>query len=154
MMDRRSFVKVAAGAAAGGMLGLGCSKDTVPVEIAPGRTLGSIGVQLYSVRYLLEADFSGTLEAVADAGFQEVEFHNLFGNSPEEVRAMLDGLGLTAPATHVSLARLREDISGVISEARTVGHEYVISPWVAEDERGSIDAYRRLAASFKEWGQI
>jgi sugar phosphate isomerase/epimerase len=160
MIDRRLFIKASTSVAVGSIFSIGCS-DSTPIDVASGggeaatarRSLDRIGVQLYSVRYLLEQDFPGTLEAVANAGFEEVEFHSYFGNSPAEVRAMLDGLGLSAPATHVSLVRLREDLAGVIAEAKTVGHKYIISPWLAEDERGTIDSYRQLATSFNEWGQ-
>jgi len=151
MMDRRSFVKVAAGAAAGGMFGLGCSDDAMTIEVAPGKSLDRVGLQLYTVRYLMESDFVGTLEAVANAGYDDVEFAGYFDHEPEKVRALLDRLGLGAPATHVSLDALRQDLAGTIAHAKAVGHRYLICPWLAEEER-SIEGYRKLATFLNETG--
>lgn len=159
MMDRRSFVKAAAGAAAGSMFGLGCSRANskgevaIAVEAPVARSLDKIGVQLYTVRGLMEKDLPGTLAAVAAAGYDEVEFAGYFGHAPEEVRAVLDGLGLASPAAHIPLASLREDLSGVIAAAQAIGHKYLISPWLNEDERTSIADYRGHIASFNEIGK-
>jgi sugar phosphate isomerase/epimerase len=154
-MDRRSFVKVAAGAAIGGMVGIACREEEAPIEepaATPAmRSLEKIGVQLYSVRYLMEQDFAGTLAAVAAAGFDQVEFHSYFGNSPDEVKAILDGLGLEAPASHVGLDALRGDLAGTIAAATAVGHRYLICPWVAEEER-NLAGYQGLVELFNEVG--
>jgi sugar phosphate isomerase/epimerase len=154
MIDRRSFVKISAGIAAGSMFGLDGTARVLKAMTAAGRSIENIGVQLYTVRDLMENDVRGTLEAVARAGYKEVEFHDYFGHSPEEVRAMLDDLGLVTPAIHVSLEKVRSDLAALIDQAHTVGHTYLISPWLAEEERGSIDSYRRLAASFNDFGQL
>lgn len=164
-MDRRSFVKVAAGAAIGGMVGFSCrapagapegsAEGTTgsPVE-APGLgSLERIGVQLYTVRSLMEADFAGTLAAVAAAGYQEVEFAGYFDHSPQEVKAVLDRVGLTAPAAHVPLDALTQDLEGTIEAARTVGHDYLVCPWLAPEDRVSIERYQELAAVWNQVGQ-
>ena len=156
MIDRRLFLKVTAGTAVGGLLHLGCSEGTADdemVPVAPARSLDRIGVQLYTVRTLMEQDFAGTLQAVADAGYDEVEFAGYFDHEPEEVRAILERTGLAAPATHVSIDALREDSAAAIAHAKAVGHRYIIAPWLAVEERGSIDDYRRLAALFNDIGQ-
>ncbi len=158
MMDRRSFVKIAAGAAAGSMFGLSCSKPgpagpaALAAEAAALRSLDKIGVQLYTVRSLMAQDFSGTLEAVAAAGYETVEFAGYFDHSPEEVRDLLGRLGLAAPAAHISLDALREDLAGIIAMAQTVGHRYLIAPWLNPEQRASIDEYRKHAAFFNEIG--
>jgi sugar phosphate isomerase/epimerase len=154
-MDRRSFVKVAAGAAIGGMVGIACRKEATLGEepqAAPAlRSLERIGVQLYSVRYLMEQDFAGTLAAVAAAGYDEVEFAGYFDKPAKEVRAILDGVGLDAPASHVSIDALRNDLAGTIAAAATVGHRYLVCPWIAEQER-TLVGYQQIAAFFNEVG--
>lgn len=148
MIDRRSFVKLAAGAAVGTAWGL----DGGARALAAGRSLDRIGVQLYSVRRLMQEDFVGTLEAVAAIGYDEVEFAGYFDREPQEVKAILDRLGLDAPAAHVSIDLLRSDLAGTIERARAIGHRYLICPWLAPQERDSIAAYRALAAFFDEVG--
>jgi sugar phosphate isomerase/epimerase len=150
-MNRRSFVKVTAGAALGGIYGL--DRRAWSADAAPGRSLDRIGVQLYSVRSLMEKDFAGTLKAVADVGFEEVEFAGYFDHPPEEVKSLLDRLGLAAPASHVSIDSLRGDLAGTIEQARAVGHDYLICPWLAPEERLSIESYKTVAGFFNEAGK-
>jgi sugar phosphate isomerase/epimerase len=151
MMNRRSFVKVTAGAALGGIFGL--DRRAWAADVAAGRSLDRIGVQLYTVRSLMEKDFAGTLKAVAEIGFEEVEFAGYFDHQPEEVKTILDRLGLAAPASHVSIDFLRRDLAGTIEQARAVGHDYLICPWLAPEERVSIESYKTVAGYFNEVGK-
>lgn len=153
MMDRRSFVKVAAGAAVGSVFGLGGGAPVRAKGGAGTRSLDRIGVQLYTVRSLMREDFAGTLAAVAGAGYREVEFAGYFDHPPEEVRAILEGVGLEAPAAHVPLAALENDLQGTIAAARTIGHRYLVCPWLAPEDRVSIARYRELAAFWNEVGR-
>jgi sugar phosphate isomerase/epimerase len=152
-MDRRTFVKAAGGAALGGMLGLHRTTAAWAGATAGTRSLEKIGVQLYTVRSLMQEDFAGTLEAVAAAGYQEVEFAGYFGHPPEEVKALLERVGLEAPAAHVPLDALTGDLAGTIEAARTIGHRYLVCPWLAPDDRVSIERYQELAAFWNEVGQ-
>jgi sugar phosphate isomerase/epimerase len=162
-MNRRSFLKASSGAALGGLawMATGCASESdssassasaADTSAAGTRSLPALGVQLYTVRSLMEDDFEGTLQSVADIGFDHVEFAGYYERSPEEVRALLDDLGLAAPSTHVPLEPLRNDLDGVIQTAQAVGHEYVICPWLPEEERASIANYRALAQFFNEVG--
>ncbi len=152
MIDRRHFVKVSAGAAFGGILGLDRSSLTRSAGAAGDRSLERIGVQLFTVRTLMEQDFEATLAAVAGIGYDQVEFHDYFGRSPDQVREILDRFGLEAPATHVPWQSLREDPDAVIETARAVGHRYVILAWLPPEERSSIGQYRDLAALCNKTG--
>ncbi|MEE0839726.1 MAG: hypothetical protein U0L72_04135 [Acutalibacteraceae bacterium] len=51
-----------------------------------------IGIQLYSVRDAMEADFAGTLKEIKKMGYDAVEFAGLFNNSADEVKAIIDGI--------------------------------------------------------------
>lgn len=152
MMDRRSFVKVAAGAAVGGMFGLDRQAAALASEAPTGRALDKIGVQLYTVRTLLQEDFAGTLRAVAGIGYEEVEFAGYFDHQPQEVRSLLEQVGLEAPAAHLPLASFRDDLAGTLELARAVGHRYLVLPWLEPEDRVSIARYRELAAFFNEVG--
>ena len=153
MMDRRSFVRVAAGAAVGSMFGLGGKAPAWARGGSGARSLDKIGVQLYTVRSLMQEEFAGTLGAVAGAGYQEVEFAGYFDHSPEEVRTLLERVGLDAPAAHVPLAALSEDLAGTIATARAIGHRYLVCPWLAPEDRASIERYKELAGLWNEVGQ-
>jgi sugar phosphate isomerase/epimerase len=136
-------------AAGAGVVGL--SGMTRWAHAASG-SLERIGVQLYTVRTLMEDDFEATLAAVADVGYHEVEFAGYFGRSPEQVKAVLEQTGLSAPACHVPIGALRDDLAGTIETVKTIGHEYMVCPWLAPEERGTIEGYRELATFFNEVG--
>jgi sugar phosphate isomerase/epimerase len=117
-----------------------------PSDAPPAHPLG---IQLYTLRDLLAKDFEGTLATVAKIGYREVEFAGLYGRSAKEVRAILDRCGLKAPAGHVGMSQVTDTIEQTIADARTLGHEYVVVPWIAEESR-TRDGYRRVAESFNQ----
>ena len=66
MIDRREFLKSAAGAAfAGAWLSQNGSAG-----IGPAKKIQAVGLQLYTVRSDMEKDFEGTIAKVAAIGFQ------------------------------------------------------------------------------------
>jgi len=115
--------------------------------------LESIGLQLYTVRSLMAEDVEGTLAEVAGIGYREVEFAGYFEREPARLRATLDGLGLSAPSTHLPLETFRGDLDGALETAGALGHRYVVLPYLDQGERGSLDGYRRLAAEMNGFGE-
>jgi sugar phosphate isomerase/epimerase len=146
MTDRRSFVSTLGAA----LLGAACSRVG---NSQPTGRLERVGVQLYTVRNDLARDFEGTLARVAEIGYRELEFAGYHGKSASEVRATLTRLGLTAPSSHVPLDAFRRNIEGVIADAKTVEHEYLVVPWLDPSQRRSIDDYRRLAEELNRFGE-
>lgn len=157
-MNRRHFLHTSAGLALGSLAwgSAGCTSDAGSQAGTSASTgtnqLTAIGVQLYTVRSLMADDFEGTLRSIADIGYDEVEFAGYYERSPSAVRGILDDLGLAAPSAHVSLDQLRDDLDVVVETAQTIGHEYVICPWLPQDEHESIADYRTLAQFFNEVG--
>jgi sugar phosphate isomerase/epimerase len=124
------------------MGGLGRSKRLFAQHT--GRRIAPIGLQLYTVRADLARDFEGTLEQVAGIGFREVELAGDFGRSPQSLRALLDRLGLVAPAAHLRAVALRDSLPQAIEGALALGHQYLVLSYLAPDERRSLDDYRRV----------
>ncbi|HWT02492.1 MAG TPA: sugar phosphate isomerase/epimerase [Pyrinomonadaceae bacterium] len=146
-MNRRLFLSTVSQAAAG--LWLARSG----VSAAAIRKLTRIGMQLYMVRRELEKDFDGTLKRVAELGYREVEFAGYFSHPPKEVRAVLDRYRLSSPAGHVSLDALRGNLDEMIEAAHVIGHKYVLVAWLPDEERRSLDDYRRHADLFNRAGE-
>lgn len=148
-LDRRTFLGALAGGIAGlGLLGCGGSSAEAG---APWRR--QPGVQLYTVRTLMERDVSATLEAVAAVGYREVETAGLFGVPPAEFRALLDRHGLVSPAAHTPIEALRQDAEAALADARAIGQRWVVVPWLDESER-SPEGYRRVAAELNRFGAL
>lgn len=94
------------------------------------QSLPAIGVQLYTVRNELSQDFEGTLTRIAEMGYTQVEFAGLYKRGPNEIKELLDQLGLTAISMHVPLPSIRDDADSVIADAKALGVEFVVLPYL------------------------
>ena len=120
---------------------------------ADDHKIDKIGLQLYTVRDLMKQDFDGTLAKVAAIGYKEVEFAGYFDHSPKDVRAAVDGRGLTAPSAHIDYKSLGEKFPEVIEAAKVVGHEYLVNPWIEEEIRKQPDGWKHAAETFNRAGE-
>ena len=126
---------------------------------AASRTTGSsgaqqIGLQLYTVRDLLEKDFDGTLERVAQIGYTDVEFAGYFNRSPEEVRALLGRHKLVSTSAHIGAQLMRQDAAAQIRSARVIGQEYITLPSYPFARNGGVEAWKQGAAELNSWGAL
>jgi sugar phosphate isomerase/epimerase len=88
----------------------------------------NIAIQLYTVRNELKNDFLGTLEKIAELGYKGVEFAGYFGeNSPNELKTILDNLGLIACGNYGSLDALTEPDNEIYNYAKVLGLKYITS---------------------------
>lgn len=117
------------------------------------KQLRPLGVQLYTVRSLMQDDFEDTLRKVAEVGYREVEFAGYFGRTAEQVRNLLDELGLKAPAAHLPLQRVRGNLQEAIDFAKTVGHEYLVVPWLDQELRRSVESYSEVVKILNQAGR-
>jgi sugar phosphate isomerase/epimerase len=149
-LSRREFLGTMTVASGTMFLG-GCASSSpgiAPVAASSAR----IGVQLYTVRDQLTRDFEGTIEQVAAIGYKEVEPYDLFGRTPQAVRALLDRLDITAPSAHIPLARFRDDLNGLLDSAETIGYQYLVIPSLDGSLRNT-NGYRSIAADLNRWGR-
>jgi sugar phosphate isomerase/epimerase len=146
-MNRRRFLETAATVAAATLLTdrLGWAASEHRIE--------KIGVQLYTVRDQLSADFEGTIAKVAAIGYKEVEFAGYFGHTPQQVRAVVDRNGLAAPSAHIQWEELDDKFPSVIDAAKTIGMAYIVNPWIPEELRKSPDIWKRAADKFNHCGE-
>src|ERR1017187_5378244 len=86
---------------------------------------GPIGIQLYSLRAQLGRDVPGTLDEAQKWGIKYVELAGTYRLSPEDFKKQLDAHDIKAVSAHIGYERFRDDIDGVIREAKTLGLEYV-----------------------------
>jgi sugar phosphate isomerase/epimerase len=120
---------------------------------ATAKKLDRIGLQLYTVRREMAQDFEGTLAKVAGVGYREVEFAGYFNRTPAQVRETLKRLNLTSPAAHIPIRSLRENLAEVIANAKTIGHHFVVCPYLDASERRSLGDYKRHAELFNRAGE-
>ena len=145
-MERREFLGTASAIALGAVLPPAC-------RTARGAKIEKIGIQLYTVRDQMKADFEGTLAHIAQIGYKEVEFAGYFDHTPADVKAILDRHGLAAPSTHIGLGEI-DDWKKALDTAKAVGHEYVVVPWVPQEKRVTLDGWKNVASVFNRAAQM
>jgi len=147
-MSRRHFIKQTTGAAAAmGVLSsnLLCSKAPAPKAGIP------VGLQLYSVRTECEKDLAATIAAVAEMGYQGVEFAGYYDHTAEQVLKMLEDNGIKCCGAHTALdLMLGDNLAKTIEFNKVIGNKYLIVPWLNEDMRNSQEAWLKTAALFNE----
>lgn len=110
-----------------------------------------IALQLYSIREECAKDLPGCLKAVAEMGYEGVEFAGYHGFSACEIRKMLDDNGLKAAGAHVGIdTLLGEEFAKSVELHRTLGNPYPIVPGLPGDYTNSRDAWRKTADVFNE----
>lgn len=110
-----------------------------------------LALQLYSVRNELAADTRGTLKAVADMGYEGVEFAGGAQNTAEELKGYLDEFGLACCGWHTPWGHVQPDkLDETIKFNRTVGNRYIIVPGLPGDLTGSREAWTKLAGQFND----
>ena len=112
-----------------------------------------IGLQLYTVRDLLAADTPGTLATIAAAGYAEVETAGYADLTAIQFAVALKDAGLSAPSAHVPLQLIESEPENLIEAAHTVGHRYLVLPWLNEQQRDSLEQYRHIAAVLNKFGE-
>ena len=151
-LNRRTFLLELAAMGVGASAASACAR----VLARGGEVSGAnqIGLQLYTVRDLLEKDFEGTLERIAQIGYTNVEFAGYYNRTPEQVRAVLDRLRLVSASAHVGAPVMRQDSVSQIRTAKVIGQEYITIPSYPFAKDGGIDAWKLGAAEFNRWGAV
>lgn len=167
-MDRRSFLGALPGAAVivGGLaetragpsdardnpyVTSGLAGETPPRGRGP-RAPSAVGVQLYTARSVMTSDPDGTLAAIAEIGYEEVELAGLYGMSAMEMRARLDAAGLAATSSHHSVEEVRGGWEATLEAAVALGQRLVVVPALPVAERDG-ETLLRVADDFNRAGE-
>ncbi|HXD78817.1 MAG TPA: sugar phosphate isomerase/epimerase [Puia sp.] len=148
MPTRRNFLQQA------GLLSTGLFIKPSPLFA----TRPLIGLQLYTVRNQIGKDPDGTLAKVAGIGYNSVELMGYgngkyFGLTPAQLAGMLKKYKLVSPSGHYMMMNyfMKDDVSDLkdnIAAAATLGHKYIVVPFLTDNMRTSLDDYKKLAAKF------
>ncbi len=118
-----------------------------------GANANMIGIQMYTVRDQLQADFEGTVTKIAQIGYRNLEFAGYYNRTPEQVRALLDKVGAVSRSSHIGAPLLRQDAAGQIKAAKTIGQEYITLPSYNFGKEG-LAGWRKGVAEFNQWGAM
>jgi len=117
----------------------------------------NVGVQLYTVRDQISKDPRGVIQKIGAIGYKEVEsfgYNNgkYFGLTAKEFADLVKQNNLTHPSGHYGLGNL-STWDQAIEDAITAGQKYMVLAYLAENDRKSIDDYKKHAASFNTAGE-
>lgn len=160
MTSRRQFINQLALIAAASSLNTEAFSTT-------NRKNKQAGVQLYTVRGDMASDPKGTLEKVAKIGFKEVENYGYngryFGMTPNEYKNILKSLGLKSPSGHYlygdfgnrnTPGTIVHGWQQAIDDAKEIGQDYMVIAYLMEEERRTIDGYKRIAEGLNKAGEL
>jgi sugar phosphate isomerase/epimerase len=124
--------------------------DTNSVEVKETAKI-PVALQLYSVREACSCDLPGTLKAIAEMGYEGVEFAGYYGRSADELRKMLDNLGLKVAGTHISIdTLLGDELQRTIEFNRVLGNRFLIVSSLPEEKRCSKTVWLETARLINE----
>ena len=109
----------------------------------------SVGVQLYSVRKDVSANFYGTLKKVKAMGYDGVEFAGLFGHTADEIREMCNDIGLEPISAHVPYEEMLADPEGVLGIYKQIGCKYVVVPYLVENLRPDKECFGEVVKNIE-----
>lgn len=76
----------------------------------------------------------GTLKAVAEMGYECVEFAGYFGKTAEEVKALCDKYNLTPISVHQNHSVFLQEPEKNIQYLKTLGVKYSAIPWIGDTD--------------------
>ena len=129
-----------------------------------------IGLQLYTVRDLMDKDPEGTLAKVAQIGYTSVEgatytgTEKFYGTSPKEFKKVLKQNGLVMLSAHYRLGEEKPkgviqqgtilyDWNKAVDDAAEVGLKYMVCAYLADVERGDLDHYKKVVEQLNIAGE-
>jgi sugar phosphate isomerase/epimerase len=140
MLTRREFVQNAAAGAA--------TLALAPTALAK-KSDRPVGVQLYTVRTVLQNDVPGTLAAIRKIGYRTVEtFVAEYKMSAKDLRQAILDAGLEAPSAHFAY----NDFGTRFDYAKELGVECVVCSSVPGNMADSADGFKRAAEQYNQWG--
>ncbi len=121
--------------------------------LAQPRSSWRAGLQLYTVRDLLDADLDGTLGSVADIGYREVELPGMDSAALQAIHERLKHYKLDVPSMHASYEQLRTDQDAALADALRLGASFVVCPSIDSGERRTADDWKRVCRTLSQAGR-
>ncbi|MBC7829050.1 MAG: sugar phosphate isomerase/epimerase [Chitinophagaceae bacterium] len=154
MSSRRDFIKQSSLFTAGLYLS--------PEDLFKGKT--PVGIQLYTLRNDIAKDAKGTIGKVAALGYKEIETFGYkdgkyFDMPANEFAQFLKTVGLTSPSGHYFGGgfflkdKWEEKWLPLLNDAKTIGQQYVVVPYLEEENRKS-ETYKLLTQKLNKAGEM
>lgn len=118
-----------------------------------------IGLQLWTMKLPLANDFDQTLDVIAETGYRFLEVaaydknaHTFHGHSPQNIKAKIEQRGMKLLGAH-GIFDLK-DAEQVCIDFALAGMQYIVYSYLPDEQRASIDDYKKAAETFNKIGAI
>jgi sugar phosphate isomerase/epimerase len=153
-MKRREFIQTTSFAAAGLL--------SLPSFMTAGgkKKKNALGLQLYTLRSTIPQDPKGVLKKVASFGYKELETYSygdgkIFGLAFDEFCNYAKSLGMKVTSGHYGLDMIKGDTwKKAVDDAKKNGQDNMVVPYINDDQRKSIDDYKRIIADLNAAGEV
>lgn len=175
MKSRREFLKAAGALAASGLLmsQFGCKPGhkagtAEATDMAAAGEDKKIGLQLYTLRNDITSDgIESVLQRVAKIGYKWMEGfgyedRKILGKTPQEMKSLIEGLGMTMPSCHAvtevstdgGKQAIMDQMKTTAEDIKAAGCEYLVWAFLQEEDRKTLDDYKRHIDTWNEFGQV
>lgn len=151
-MKRREFIQRSTIAAA--------SLVALPTFLKAAKGNSAIGLQIYTLRDTIFKDPKGVMQKVASFGYKELETFaygdgKIFGMAFSDFAKFTKDLGMKITSGHYPLEMARSDKwEQAVADAKSIGQDYMVVPWINEPDRKSIDSYKSICESLNKAGEV
>lgn len=111
-----------------------------------------IGIQLYTLRNPIKEDLQGTIKAVAQAGYKQVEPYGFPNPQAAEMIKHAKDNGMAVNSSHFNWESVTNPdkkgvmpFSEVLDKAKEAGLQHLVIPYIHKHNRKNLDDYKRLA---------
>lgn len=173
--NRRKFLQTTGTLVLGGMAFSGRAASLLDTM-----AMHPVGLQLFTVFNIIDADVKGTLTKIADIGYKEIESAfskkgGYYGMSPKEFKAMVNSLGMSWKSHHVlgapfklpkgykmpkgpdgkpmvipKMPNLRDNMQELVDEAAEGGLQYLVC---ANSPTGTLDEIKSTIEVLNKTGE-
>ncbi len=127
--------------------------ETEEMEMVKG-SLDKFGIQLYTLRDVINDDPKATLKQLSTFGFKQIEGYEgelgmFWGMKNTEFKKYTDDIGLEMVSSHCNIY---EDFEEKAAQAAEIGMEYLICPWVGPQK--TKDDWKKVTDQFNAAGEV
>jgi sugar phosphate isomerase/epimerase len=113
-----------------------------------------ISLQLYTLREETARDMPGTLRKISGIGYPAVEFAGYGGLAPQDLKTILDDLGLRTSGVHVSFDSWETNPETVLADMHALDCVHAVVPMAPPEHRSEEASVARFAENLNRWGGL
>lgn len=117
------------------------------------QTRPGLGIQLYTVREECEKDLFGTIRKLADMGYEGVEGGIYEGDTLKGMIDVLAEKNLAYAGGMTMMADFESRLEQILENTAALGSRTVLCPWILEEERQDLAAWKKIAARKQKIGE-